>query len=355
MWCLIPGGSFKFHHMQERKIKAVILPSYQGNIIRAVKSLKTDTISIPLPSADEVLVQIDAAPCNPSDLAFIQGGYNVRKALPAIPGFEGCGMVVETGSDPDVMMLKGKRVSFFSQSESGGSWASHIILKAGDCLEVSPEMPVGQAACFAVNPFTAYAMVMHASASGARAIIQNAAGGQLGRFINALSAMEGISVINIVRREEQAVMLEESGAGNVLWQSDTDFQDKLSRLAHQLNAVIAFDAVGGEGSGQLLAAMPPGGTLFVYGALGSRLLAGIPAADIIFKKKIIRGFNMNEWKEKLDSKSFSEISEKLQRFFISGKLRTLVRGSFLLEECEEALFGYIRNMSEGKILLYAKK
>jgi NADPH:quinone reductase len=341
--------------MQERKSRAITLTAYQGNIIRAVKGLKINTITFPLPSSDEVLIEVDAAPCNPSDLAFIQGGYNVRKSLPAIPGFEGCGMVMETGSDQAAIRLKGKRVSFFSQSDGGGSWAGHIIIRACDCLEVSSEMPVEQAACFAVNPFTALAMVMHAAAKGANAIIQNAAAGQVGRFVNALCRMEGISVINIVRKEEQAVMPDNAGSSYVLWQSDAEFQSRLHALARELNASIAFDAVGGEGSGRLLAAMPPGGTLYVYGALGSRQLADIPAADIIFEKKSVRGFNMNEWKENLDGKSFREISEKLQQLFISGKLKTLVQGTFLLEEYEEALFRYIRNMSAGKILLCPKK
>ncbi|MCK4569993.1 MAG: alcohol dehydrogenase catalytic domain-containing protein, partial [Bacteroidales bacterium] len=160
-------------------MKAITLPSYQGNIIRALRSLEIQEVELPEPEPDEVLIEIEAAPANPSDLAFIQGGYNIRKALPAIPGFEGTGKVIRTGSTTEAQKLNGKRVSFFSQSDRGGSWATHIPVKAIDCIEIGNDLPPEQAACFSVNPFTAYAMAELALEHKSKAIIQNAAAGQL--------------------------------------------------------------------------------------------------------------------------------------------------------------------------------
>jgi NADPH:quinone reductase-like Zn-dependent oxidoreductase len=337
--------------MQGKTMKAIQLPAYQGNIIRALRSLKIVENTLPSLLDDEVMVEVSAAPANPSDLAFIQGGYNVRKPVPSIPGFEGTGKIVFVGKDEHARKLLGKRVSFFSQSERGGSWASYTPVKAVDCLELDERIPYEQAACFSVNPFTAYAMVELAKNNGSKAIMQNAASGQVGRFINRLAGMSGIAVINIVRKEEQLQKMADAGFENVLWAQDEEFLPRLKQLATALDARLAFDAAGGMQSGHILSCMPEGSTLYLYGALAGRTLSEIPASDVIFKKKTITGFNMNEWKAKLPKDEFEKISRRLQQLFISGDLKTDIQGRFPLADYEKGLMQYIRGMSDGKILL----
>jgi len=76
-------------------MKAVILPTYNNNLIRALIGMKIEERSIPEPSEGQVQIKMEAAPCNPSDIAFLRGGYNVVKPLPCIPGFEGCGIITK--------------------------------------------------------------------------------------------------------------------------------------------------------------------------------------------------------------------------------------------------------------------
>ena len=334
--------------MSESTMQAVMLPAYQDNIIRAMRSLEIKEVPIPELNEDEVLVEIEAASVNPSDLAFIQGGYNIKKELPAIPGFEGAGTVVSTGKNDNARCLSGKRVSFFSQSDRGGAWASHIPVRVSDCIEIDASLSLEQAACLSVNPITAYAMVEEAKKTGTHSIIQNAAAGQVGKFINVLAEMEGIQVINIVRKEEQ---LNDSGYRHILWSQQEGFRERLSKMAAELGAHVAYDAVGGDQTGYILGAMPENSTLFLYGALGARTLSEIPASDIIFKMKSVRGFNMNEWKENLSRQEFITISEKIQLLITCKQLITEIQAVFRLADYEKALMQYIRNMSAGKVLL----
>lgn len=337
--------------MSPASMKAITLPAYQGNIIRALRSLELRTTQISELQAHEVLIEVRAASTNPSDLAFIQGGYNVRKALPAIPGFEGTGRVILSGSSAGSKQLDGKRVSFFTQTDCGGSWASHSVVSSTDCIEIDDDLSDEQAACFSVNPFTAYAMVDLAMKQGCKAIIQNAAAGQVGKFINVLAARANMPVINIVRKEAHVEMLQSAGVQHILWSQDEDFYQKLNGLATNLHATIAFDAVGGEQSGHLLRSMPADSRLYLYGALGGRTLSEIPAADVIFSKKSIHGFNMNDWKGELSVEALGEIIQELQGLFKEGVLKTDIQGSFPLADYEKALMQYIRDMSGGKVLL----
>jgi NADPH:quinone reductase-like Zn-dependent oxidoreductase len=220
-------------------------------------------------------------------------------------------------------------------------------VRAKDCIVIDDKLPADQAACLSVNPFTAYAMVQLAKEHASKTIIQNAAAGQLGKFINALAELEGIKVINIVRKEEH---LKESNYAYVLWSQQEDFREKLENLATSMNANIAFDAVGGEQSGYILAAMPGNSTLYLYGALGASTLSEIPASDVIFRKKSIQGFNMNEWKENLSNEEFTKLAREIQSLIIQGKIKTEVQASFPLAEFDKGLMQYIRAMSAGKVL-----
>ncbi len=141
-------------------MKALIIETYNPNLIRAMRSMKVVEMEKPVPDSGEVLVKIQAAPINPSDIAFIRGGYNIKKSLPAIPGFEGTGMIESVGSEVDEQLI-GKRVSFFSQDDKGGTCAEYAAVKLKDCLFVNKDLPLKQAACLFVNPLTAYAMFDH--------------------------------------------------------------------------------------------------------------------------------------------------------------------------------------------------
>ena len=78
------------------KMRAVQIRDYEGK----PESLAVVEIPVPRPGPGEVLIRMFASPVNPSDLTFIRGLYGFKKALPAMPGFEGSGTVVaaEAGS-----------------------------------------------------------------------------------------------------------------------------------------------------------------------------------------------------------------------------------------------------------------
>ncbi|MCK4406135.1 MAG: zinc-binding dehydrogenase [Bacteroidales bacterium] len=330
------------------KMKAVILPAYNSNIIRAMLSLRIEEKDIPKPGSNQVLIKIEAAPCNPSDIAFIRGLYNIKKTLPCILGFEGSGTVVDAGNE--AQRLLGKRVSCFAKENSNGTWAEYFIAEANNCIIIKEKMDIDQAACFSINPFTAYGLLDIAKQMHTKGIIQNAASGQIGNFIQSMAKKENIKIINIVRKDEHIKLLKKRGEEYVLNSQTEDFEEQLTKLAYEINAVTAFDAVGGEITGQIINAMPPGSKTILYGGLSGQPVSDISTLEIIFKDKTLTGFNLNEWVREIGKKRFNEISLILQNMIISGEIRTEIQGKFKLEDVVKAIRQYITNMSEGKIL-----
>jgi NADPH:quinone reductase len=331
-------------------MKAIVLPDYNTNVIRAMKSLQVTEIGIPGPAGDEVLVKVAAAPCNPSDIAFMRGGYNIRKPVPVVMGFECTGTVVETGKSPGAIQLLGKRVSCFTQGNENGTWAEYFMTDYRNCLVIKDELNDEQAAAFCINPFTAFALFMMALKINTGAIIQNGASGQIGAFIRKLAKTRNMPVINLVRKVEHIAELMDAGEKFVLNMNDPDFESTLAATAQEHDARIAFDAVAGDISGQILNAMPPGSELVVYGGLSGKPVGMVNPLDIIFKAKTIRGFNLGDWKTEIGDAKFEEVSEHLQEMMIKGILVTRIQDSFSLSQVQPALERYIRNMSSGKIL-----
>lgn len=67
-----------------------------------------------------------------------------------------------------------------------------------------------------VNPLTVIVMLNKVKAANVKAVVHTAAASSLGRMMNRLFASEGISVINVVRRDEQVELLKKEGAKIVL-------------------------------------------------------------------------------------------------------------------------------------------
>ena len=331
-------------------MKAIILPDYNANVIRAMRSLEVRELDIPQPKDKQVLIRVSAAPCNPSDIAFMRGGYNIRKPVPVVMGFECTGTVVETGDHPAAMEMIGKRVSCFTQGDENGTWAEYFMTDYSNCLPIKDELPDDQAAALCINPFTAYALFIMATEKNSGAIIQNGASGQIAIFIRTLARREKIPVINLVRKEDHIKELRSEGERFVLNLSEPGYETELEQLAHDLDARIAFDAVGGDGSGLILNAMPTGSELIVYGGLSGKPLGMFNTLDIIFKAKTIRGFNLGEWKAEVGPDHFQKVSEDLQDLLIKYIIFTRIQNEYQLEEVQQAIEQYIRNMSAGKII-----
>jgi NADPH:quinone reductase len=330
------------------KSRAVILHQSNPNLLRALLGLEVDEVGIREIRANEVLVKMEAAPCNPSDIAFLRGGYNIQKPFPTVPGFEGTGTVVKTGLEARSYL--GKRVSCFVQGEGHGTWSDYFIAMAANCIILRDAMPLEQAACFSVNPLTAYGMFEMAISTGVKAVILNAAGGQVPRLMRVFAKNHGMEVINLVRKESVVEALMNDGEQFVLNTSPDDFPARFRQICDHLQPTIAFDAAGGETTGLMLNTMPDGGQIVVYGALSGVDLTGIDPMGIIFHSKSIRGFNLNEWISSLKEAEFKRITDELQEMFITGELKIEIQSTFPLDRAIEGIRHYIKNMSAGKVL-----
>jgi NADPH2:quinone reductase len=237
-------------------------------------------VPTPEPAADEVVVRVEAAPLNPSDLGLLFGGADMTTAKsfgPAdnpvvtatIPpafmaamagrvdqslpvGNEGGGVVVKAGSSPEAQALMGKTVGIL-----GGSMYSQFrCVKVNQALLLPPgTTPREGASCF-VNPLTALGMVGTMRMEGHKALVHTAAASNLGQMLQKLCIEDGVPLVNVVRKQEQVDLLKGIGAKYVCNSSEPTFMSDLVDACVATGATLGFDATGGGRlAGQILTAM----------------------------------------------------------------------------------------------------
>ena len=232
------------------------------------------------PSAEQVVVRVEATPINPSDMGGLFATVNAATlesagtpefpalkgqipaaALPALrarvgdpltAGNEGAGVVVAAGDSPEAQRLLGRTVAL----TGGEMYQQYRTVNAQDCLVLEEgTRPADGASCY-VNPLTAQAMVEVMRAESHTALVHTAAASNLGQMLNRICIADGVDLVNVVRRPEQAAMLREQGAKWVVDSSEPDFEEKLLEAITATGATLAFDAIGGGTlASQLLSAM----------------------------------------------------------------------------------------------------
>ncbi len=237
-------------------------------------------VPVPDPAADEVLVRIDAAPINPSDLGLLFGAADITTAkvggtpqrpvltatVPAklMPGMagrvdqsmpvgnEGAGVVVKAGASPAAQQLLGKTVALIG----GAMYAQYRAMKASQCLVLLPGTTAAEGASCFVNPLTALGMVETMRIEGHKALVHTVGASNLGQMLNRICLKDGIGLVNIVRKPEHEALLRSQGATVVCNSSAPTFIDDLTAALVATGATIAFDAIGGgKLAGQILQCM----------------------------------------------------------------------------------------------------
>jgi NADPH:quinone reductase-like Zn-dependent oxidoreductase len=333
------------------RMRALEIDRYEGDPRRAFRRLRVATRPVPMPAPGQVLVRIEAAACNPSDLTLLAGHYGICKTLPAVPGWEGAGIVVAHGGGSREARLIGRRVSCASQSPAEGTWAEFFVTDASSCFPLRDDLETGRAAYLIVNPLTALVLLGEASRRRARSVVLAAGAGQLARMVVQLARRGGLPLITVVRNARQAELLAALGADPVLSLEAEDFDEALGDVANRQGANLALDAVGGSLTGRLLAAMPARSTAVVLGALSAEPSVGVGLSELVFRDQRVEGFWLGRWLTRTSPRDVDRRVREAQELVVDGTLATGVRRTVSLEETPEALREYLGDMSGGKLLI----
>jgi NADPH:quinone reductase len=241
------------------------------SLVRADHVLEVflETVTVPEPGPAEVLVRVEAAPVNPSDLGLLFGGADLAAAVvtssaerpvltapipdaamralagrvgtPMPVGNEGAGTVVAAGSSAEAQALLGKTVAV----AGGGMYSQYRLVNAAACLQLPDGTPAIDGASSFVNPMTVLGMVETMRMEGHTALVHTAAASNLGQMLNRLCIEEQIPLVSIVRKRADEDLLSSAGAAHVCNSAAPEFTANLTAALRETGATLAFDAIGG--------------------------------------------------------------------------------------------------------------
>lgn len=302
-----------------------------------------ETLQIPKPSKNQVLVKIHYGAIHPGDLLIAKGLYPYAPQPPLTLGAEGSGVIVEVGPELEIQHKVGDRVVIVGFQV----WGEYALLKSDQVYNVLPENTLEEAATSFANQATVLRFIEHEVIKGGhKAVVHSLGASAVGKLLIRELKELGIKSINLVRRDEYIQPLKDIGADYVLNTKDADFEANLKKIAAEVQATIAFEGIGGEISGKILNALPPKSQFLIYGGQESSDLR--ISAGSLFEGKVVRAFTVTWYLG--DPKVNQELAQVIQKK-LKTTLKTDISRIFGFEEVKEAIEFFQANASKGKVLL----
>ncbi|WP_428248232.1 zinc-binding dehydrogenase [Ferrovibrio sp.] len=310
------------------------------------------------PAENEVVVRVEAAPINPTDMGLLFGPADLsgarlegsaehpvlvapipRAALPfaalridqPLPaGVEGAGVVVAAGRGLESLL--GKTVAMLGD----GAYAQYRKLAVDDILVLPDGTSPAEGAAALVNPLTVLGMLETAKRNGHEAIVHTAAASSVGKMLVRTCRQDGVPLVNIVRRPEQVDELRALGAEHVCNSTAPEFRQELAQALEVTGATVCFDAVGGALTGRVLTAMEMAASrratqfsrygtnvlkqAFVYGALDR---APIEIGRAVGLSWSVSGWLLFEFLKQADASTLARLRQR-----VCDELQTSFAGSY---------------------------
>lgn len=304
------------------------------------------SVDAPELQAGQTLVEVLAAPINPSDILTLTGEYGKLPALPATGGNEGVGRVVALGPDtagPE----PGQTVLL---PVGSGTWSSHLVTDARKLVRLPNEADPRQLAMMTVNPPTALLLLSEfVDLAPGDWVIQNAANSGVGGYLVQLAKIRGIRTVNVVRRQSAVDAVKAEGADVVLVDGP-DLHDRVKEHLGDGRVRLAIDAIGGAATDHLANCLEEGGVLVNYGMMSGEPCHVAPA-NIVFRGITVKGFWLAKWFEQASQQQQMNVFGQLTKLIATGKLQARIQAEYDVSQIKEAVAAAAAGERTGKILI----
>jgi len=310
-------------------------------------AIGVEEVPAPALGALGVRIAVKAAGVNFPDLLMIQGKYQVKPALPFIPGLEVAGEVVECGEGV-THVRPGQRVLGFARA--GGGYASEIVLPGAIVTPIPDAMDFHTAAAFPIAYGTAHFALTHRGrlAHGETLLVLGAAGG-VGLAAIEVGKLLGARVIAAARGADKLQIAREHGADEVVDYAAEDLRERLRSLTGGRGVDVVFDPVGGGAFEHSMRAIAWEGRILVVG-FASGDIPQVPANLVLVKNFSLVGVVFGAHSERFPDDSRRRFTELLAQHG-AGALHPRIWKVYPLEDAAAALAALGSRRVIGKVVL----
>lgn len=297
----------------------------------------------------ELLLKVQAAGVNFSDVLRRRNTYFLPTPLPFVPGTEAVGLVVASGEGVDAKVFpKGSMV--LGILPAGGAYAEYVVVAAQYAVPLPVSIKPADATAIFVQGTTAY-LLLHEVAgnlAGKTIMVQAAAGG-VGSLLVQLGKLAGARVIACCSSAEKLTQAQKHGADLLIDYTRENWTIELLAANENLGVDYIFEMIGGEIFTQSFSVLKPGGTVIVYGAASGQqgIIESEKLVDHSFR---IQSFNLAHYIQE-QPELWQKALGKMIEMLATQQINIEVANIYPLSEARAAHHDLEQRRTRGKVVL----
>lgn len=305
--------------------------------------LKLGTAAVPEPGERELLVRVEAAALNFSDLLMIDEHYQIRPPRPFVPGQEVAGTVVAAG--PKTTVTAGARVT---SKVFWGGFAEYAIVRDDMAVPMPDSLDAVHAAALpVVYPTAIVALTESTRLAPGETVLVHAAAGGVGLASVQVARSLGARVIATAGSDEKCRIALQHGAEHAINYRREDWVGAVREATNGEGADVIVDPVGGEIAVASLKCIAWEGRLLIIG-FSSGQIPALPANRLLLRRASAIGVY---WSHERDAAMMARVTAKLVEMIARGAIKPLVGGIYKLAELPRALGDLKDRSSVGKLVI----
>ena len=317
--------------------------AWQSKEDLGIRGLVQVELPKPIPKCGELLIKVDVAALNFSDLLMINNTYQVKPPRPFTPGQEVAGTVVGIGEGTGITV--GQRIA--SKVMFGG-FAEYVIVRADMAILIPDAMPLSSAVALPVVYTTAVvALTKMVQVQKKEVLLIHAAAGGLGLAAVQLARHLGARVFATAGSKDKCQIAEESGAELAVSYRNPNWRPELMTATEGRGVDIVFDSVGGEVTKESIKCLAWQGRLLIVG-FSSGNLPNLPAHLLLLKNASAIGVY---WSHERNPKMLADIGRQLVQLFETGIIQPIIHKPYGFSDLPQALQDLQDRASVGKLVM----
>lgn len=311
-----------------------------------VDALSWKELPTPEPGPGEVRIRIEAASLNFPDTLIVQNKYQIKPDLPFVPGSEFAG-VVEAVGDGVTHLKVGQAVACLNGT---GGFATHVVVKAAQCMPLPPGFAAVDAAAFIMIYGTSHHALLDRGQlqAGETVLVLGAAGG-VGTAAIQIAKVAGAKVIAAASTDEKCAYCTEQGADETINYSSQDLRARLKEITGGKGPDIIYDPVGGDYTEPAFRSIAWRGRHLVIGFAAGE----IPSLRInlaLVKGASIVGVFWGAF-AKREPEANAAMMQELASWYAAGKIKPRIDSTLPMSELKAAYARMDSRAVKGKLVL----
>ena len=311
-----------------------------------IEALTWKELPTPEPAAGQVRIAIRAASLNFPDILIVQNKYQMKPALPFVPGSEYAGVVDAVGEGVTHLKL-GDSVAAFGGT---GGFGTHAIAPAALVMPLPQGFAFEDASAFILTYATTHHALLDRAAlkAGETVLVLGAAGG-VGTAAIQIAKAVGARVIAAASSDEKCVFCKQLGADETINYSSANIRDELKKLTDGKGPDVVYDPVGGDIAEPVFRSIAWRGRYLVVGFAQG----GIPALPwnlALLKGASIVGVFWGEFARR-EPKANAKALAELTQWYAEGKVKPVIDQRLPMKDLMQAFERMGSRKVHGKLVM----